>query len=62
MQSIEHTLRALDRLAGDEQRQLQRMEKTLADYQAQADRPFAQDSRLKEMLDRQAQLNCARPR
>ncbi len=35
MQSIEHTLRALDRTAADEQQQLQRLDKTLTDYQAQ---------------------------
>jgi len=40
MQSIEHTLRALDRSAADEQHQLQRLENTLTDYQAQAQWPF----------------------
>ncbi len=39
MQSIEHTLRALDRAATDEQQQLQRLEKTFTDYQAQASGP-----------------------
>ncbi len=34
MQSIEHTLRALDRAAADEQQHLQRLEKTFTDYQA----------------------------
>ncbi len=59
MQSIEHTLRALDRAAADEQQQLQRLEKTLTDYQAQAQRPFEHEARLKELLARQAQLNAA---
>ena len=59
MQSIEHTLRALDRAAADEQQQLQRLEKTLTDYQAQAKRPFEHEARLKELLARQAQLNAA---
>jgi hypothetical protein len=34
MQSIEHTMRALDRAAADEQQQMQRLEKTLTYYQA----------------------------
>ncbi len=59
MQSIEHTLRALDRAAADEQQQLHRLEKTLTDYQAQAQRPFEHEARLKELLARQAQLNAA---
>ena len=42
MQSIEHTLRALDRAAEDERDQLQRLGKTLTHYQAQANRPFEQ--------------------
>jgi hypothetical protein len=56
---IEHTLRALDRVAADEQPQLQRLEKTLTDYQAQAKRPFEHEAQLKELLARQAQLNAA---
>ena len=59
MQSIEHTLRALDRAAADQQQQLQRLDKTLTDYQAQAQRPFEHEARLKELLARQAQLNAA---
>ena len=59
MQSIEHTLRALDRAAADQQQQLQRLDKTLTDYQAQAQRPFEHEARLKELLTRQAQLNAA---
>ena len=59
MQSIEHTLRALDRAATDEHQQLQRLDKTLTDYQAQAQRPFEHEARLKELLARQDQLNAA---
>ena len=59
MQSIEHTLRVLDRAAIDEREQLQRLDKTLTDYQAQAQRPFEHEARLKELLARQAQLNAA---
>ncbi len=59
MQSIEHTLRALDRAAADEQQQIQRLDKTLTDYQAQAQRPFEHEARLKESPVRQARLNAA---
>ena len=59
IQSIEHTLRALDKAAEDERRQAERLEKTLTDYQAQANRPFEHETRLKELLVRQAQLNAA---
>ncbi|MGA8617413.1 MAG: hypothetical protein WB660_02690 [Candidatus Sulfotelmatobacter sp.] len=31
----------------------------LADYQAQADKPFDHDARMKDLLMRQAQLNAA---
>jgi hypothetical protein len=58
MQSIEHTLRALDKAAEDERHQVGRLEKTLADYQTQANRPFEHEMRLKELLMRQAQLNA----
>jgi len=59
MQSIEHALRALDRLAEDEQERSLRLEKTLVDYQAQANKPFEHEARMKELLARQAQLNAA---
>lgn len=59
MQSIEHTLRALDKAAEDESHQIERLEKTLSDYQAQANRPFEHEVRLKELLARQAQINAA---
>jgi uncharacterized membrane protein YccC len=59
MQSIEHTLRALDKLADQEQERSARLEKALADYQAQANKPFDHESRMKELLARQAQLNAA---
>ncbi|MGA7926380.1 MAG: hypothetical protein WCA20_10305 [Candidatus Sulfotelmatobacter sp.] len=35
------------------------MEKALADYQVQADKPFDHEARMKELLVRQAQLNAA---
>ena len=57
VQSIEHTLRNLDRLAAEQQNRVARVEKELADYQSQADRPFEHEERLKQVLARQAELN-----
>ena len=59
VQSIEHTLRALDKFAVQEEERKDRLEKTLSDYRAQANRPFEHESRLKDLLARQAQLNAA---
>jgi hypothetical protein len=59
MQSIEHALRALDKLAEQEEERSARLGKTLADYQAQANKPFDHEARMKELLARQAQLNAA---
>lgn len=58
VQSIEHTLRNLDRLATEQQTRVTRIEKELADYQSQADRPFEHEERLKRLLIRQSELNC----
>ena len=57
VQSIEHTLRNLDKLAADQQNRVARVEKELADYRSQADRPFEHEERLKQLLARQAELN-----
>jgi hypothetical protein len=59
VQSIEHTLRALDKFALQEEERKDRLDKTLSDYRAQANRPFEQESRLKDLLAQQAQLNAA---
>jgi hypothetical protein len=59
MQSIEHTLRALDRMAEKEQERAGHLQKTLADFQGQAGRPFEHETRLKELLARQTELNEA---
>jgi N12 class adenine-specific DNA methylase len=56
--SIELTLRGLDRRADDEQHEIERQEKALADYRAQLGRPFEHEARLKELLAKQAQLNA----
>ena len=57
VQSIEHTLRSLDKLAAEQQSRVARAEKELVDYQAQADRPFEHEDRLKQLLARQSELN-----
>jgi hypothetical protein len=56
--SIEHVLRGLDRKAEDEERDIERQEKALAEYFAQLGRPFEHEARLKELLAKQAQLNA----
>ena len=56
IQSIEHTLRSLDKLAAEQQGRVVRTEKELADYQLQCDRPFEHEQRLKELLARQSEL------
>jgi hypothetical protein len=58
VQSIEHTLRNLDKLALDQRNRCARIEKDVADYREQADRPFEHEERLKELLGRQAELNA----
>ncbi len=59
VQSIEHTLRALDRLAEAEQAQIERQEKALAEYHAQLGKAFEHEEKLKELIARQAKLNAA---
>ena len=51
-------MRGLDRKAEDEQREIERQEKALADYRAQLGRPFEHEARLKDLLAKQAQLNA----
>ncbi len=57
VQSIEHTLRNLDKVAAEQRSRVARVEKELADYQSQADRPFDHEERLKQLLARQSELN-----
>jgi len=57
VQSVEHTLRNLDKLAADQQNRVERIEKELANYQLQVDRPFEHEERLKALLTRQSELN-----
>jgi hypothetical protein len=58
VQSIEHTLRSLERVATQQQERADHLQKTLTDYQAQANRPFEPEARLKELLVRQDQINA----
>ncbi len=58
IQSIEHTLRGLDRRADEEHHEILRHEKALSDYRAQLGRPFEHEARLKDLLLKQAQLNA----
>ena len=57
IQSIEHTLRHLDKLAAEQQARVVRIEKELADYELQCDRPFEHEERLKQLLVRQSELS-----
>ena len=57
VQSIEHALRSLDKLAAEQRDRVARIEKELADYQLQVDRPFEHEERLKDLLVRQSELN-----
>jgi hypothetical protein len=59
MQSIEYSLRGLDKAVADERDRAARAEKMLEDFQEQAGKPFEHEARLKELLGRQAELNAA---
>jgi N12 class adenine-specific DNA methylase len=59
VQSIEHTLRSLNGMGEDVQERIGRLQKSLADFQGQAGRPFEHEGRLKELVARQAELNAA---
>jgi hypothetical protein len=59
MQSIEHTIRALDKNMLDEKERQASCEKMLADYQQQLGKVFEHEARLKEPLAKQAELNAA---
>ena len=57
VQSIEHTLRSLERVATQQQERADYLQKTLTDYQGQANRLFEHEAGLKELLVRQEQIN-----
>ena len=46
-------------MAEEERERCERLRKSLAEFQAQAGRPFEHDARLKELLARQSELNAA---
>jgi len=55
--SIEYALRRLDRDAEEESSKFARMEKALADYMEQLNRPFEHEERLRELLLKQQEIN-----
>jgi hypothetical protein len=59
MQSIEYALRALDKSVMEEKEREARCEKMLADYQEQLGKPFEYESKLKDLLAWQAELNAS---
>ena len=57
MQSIEYVVRNLDEEADRQAAEVAKLERDLADYRAQAEKPFEQEERFRELLKRQAELN-----
>jgi len=55
--SIEYALRRLDKDAEEEKAKCERMEKALADYREQLDRPFEHEERLRELCLKQQEMN-----
>src|SRR5207248_3115102 len=55
--SIEYTLRNLDHFAEEEQSKCERMEKALADYTEQLNRPFEHEEHLRELFVKQQEIN-----
>ncbi|HEX3681732.1 MAG TPA: DEAD/DEAH box helicase family protein [Bryobacteraceae bacterium] len=58
IQSIEYAVRSLDKEADRQASELAKLERDLADYQAQAEKPFEKEQNLRELLKRQAELNA----
>jgi hypothetical protein len=59
IQSIEYTLRSLERAAEREQESLHRLEANLAAFRRELAKPFEHEARLKELLVKQTELNYA---
>ena len=59
IQSIEYTLRSLERAAEHEREQLQQLEANLAAFRCELAKPFEHEARLKELLVKQTELNAA---
>ncbi len=59
IQSIEYTLRSLERTAEREREQLHQLEANLAAFRCELAKPFEHEARLKELLVKQTELNDA---
>jgi hypothetical protein len=59
IQSVEHTLRNPDTLAGDQQSRMTRIQKELLDYRAESKRPFEHGKQLKQLPAPEDELNSA---
>ncbi|MGI8961637.1 MAG: hypothetical protein ACR2IV_18130, partial [Bryobacteraceae bacterium] len=59
IQSIEYTLRSLERTAEREEEKLRQLEIDLAAYRREIEKPFEHEARLKKLLLKQAELNAA---
>jgi len=59
IQSVEYALRSLERMAEREQEKLQQLETDSAAYRREMEKPFEHETRLKELLLKQAELNAA---
>jgi DNA repair ATPase RecN len=59
IQSIEYTLRSLERAAEREREQLHQLEANLAAFRCELAKPFEHEARLKELLLKQTELNAA---
>jgi hypothetical protein len=59
IQSIEYTLRSLERAAEHEREQLHQLEGNLAAFRIELAKPFEHEARLKELLVKQTELNAA---
>jgi hypothetical protein len=55
--SIEHALRRLDPDGEEEKSKCERMEKALADYREQLNRPFEHEQRLRDLCMKQQEIN-----
>jgi N12 class adenine-specific DNA methylase len=58
IQSIEHSLRGLDKAAEEHRQDVGRLEKQFAELQQQADRSFEHEDRLKDLLKRQTEIKA----
>lgn len=59
IQSVEYALRSLERMAEREQEKLHQLETDLIAYRREMEKPFEHETRLKELLLKQAELNAA---